>query len=70
MDLFVRQSNTTAIKLYEAFGYKVYQTVHNYYSSQDEKKNENAYGIWRYIIIDMRKSMKRDPEKVLMQPTG
>ena len=62
MDLFVRPSNTNAIRFYDSFGYNIYQTIKGYYSSADKNKSENGY--------DMRKSMKRDHEKKTMRPTG
>lgn len=36
MDLFVRESNFTAIKMYKKFGYSVYRRVLDYYSSPAE----------------------------------
>lgn len=54
VDLFVRPSNKIAVEMYTNFGYEIYQTVYQYYSSADSK-NENAY--------DMRKSMPRDKNK-------
>ncbi len=55
VDLYVRKSNSLAISMYKKFGYVVYREVLNYYSGE-----ENAY--------DMRKALKRDPEKKSMIP--
>ncbi|EDQ89790.1 uncharacterized protein MONBRDRAFT_16627 [Monosiga brevicollis MX1] len=59
VDLFVRKSNDVAVELYRGLGYEIYRTVIEYYSGAN---SEDAY--------DMRKSLSRDPEKRLMQPTG
>lgn len=40
VDLFVRQSNTQAIKMYEKQGYSIYRRIIGYYSSP----KEDAYG--------------------------
>ncbi|EGR27599.1 n-acetyltransferase 5, putative [Ichthyophthirius multifiliis] len=61
VDLFVRPSNNIAVGMYKALGYDIYQTVNKYYSSQNGK-SEDGY--------DMRKSMKRDIQKITMKPTG
>lgn len=42
VDLFVRQSNKVAIKMYEKFGYTVYRRVIDYYSGSFG--DEDAYG--------------------------
>ena len=55
VDLFVRASNTVAIRMYEGFGYSVYRRVVGYYSGE-----EDAY--------DMRKAMPRDAEKKSIIP--
>ena len=50
VDLFVRPSNTIAVDMYHKLGYKDYQTVFKYYSS-DEGKAEDALGnIFNFII--------------------
>lgn len=41
VDLFVRASNSLAIKMYEGLGYVVYRRVLGYYSGSDE---EDAFG--------------------------
>lgn len=56
VDLFVRVSNTIAIKMYQQLGYIVYRTVLEYYSG-----DEDAY--------DMRKALKRDVDKKSMIPS-
>jgi len=55
VDLFVRKSNKLAQQMYNGLGYTIYREVLNYYSGE-----ENAY--------DMRKSLKRDPDKLSMIP--
>lgn len=55
IDLFVRKSNTKAIKFYEGMGYSVYRVVKDYYGdnvSDPTASGEDAY--------DMRKPTKRD----------
>ncbi|CAD8145684.1 unnamed protein product [Paramecium octaurelia] len=47
--------------MYSNFGYEIYQTVYQYYSSQNGKY-EDAF--------DMRKSMLRDKQKLKQKPTG
>ena len=48
VDLFVRASNTLAIKMYEKFGYSTYRRVWGYYSGE---LPEDA--------LDMRKALPR-----------
>ena len=55
VDLFVRRSNSVAIKMYQKFGYSVYRTVLGYYSGE-----EDAY--------DMRKALPRDAQKKSVVP--
>eukprot|EP00195_Chlamydomonas_chlamydogama_P008686 CAMPEP_0202893452 /NCGR_PEP_ID=MMETSP1392-20130828/3036_1 /ASSEMBLY_ACC=CAM_ASM_000868 /TAXON_ID=225041 /ORGANISM="Chlamydomonas chlamydogama, Strain SAG 11-48b" /LENGTH=174 /DNA_ID=CAMNT_0049577795 /DNA_START=27 /DNA_END=551 /DNA_ORIENTATION=- len=55
VDLFVRKSNSVAIKMYEKFGYIKYREVLGYYSGE-----ENAY--------DMRKAMPRDVHRKSVMP--
>ena len=43
VDLFVRKSNSVAIKMYEKFGYSVYRRVLDYYTGMDP---EDAFGNW------------------------
>ncbi|CAJ0586606.1 unnamed protein product, partial [Mesorhabditis spiculigera] len=57
VDLFVRKSNTAAIRLYEKLGYVVYREIKNYYSG---KNPENAY--------EMRKALPRDADKKSVVP--
>ena len=45
VDLFVRPSNTVAVSMYEKLGYKIYQKVYKYYSS-DDGNEEDALGIF------------------------
>lgn len=55
VDLFVRQSNASALEMYTRLGYVVYRRVLEYYDG-----GEDAY--------DMRKSMSSDPDKHSMVP--
>ena len=57
VDLFVRASNTLAIKMYEKFGYSTYRRVLGYYSGE---LPEDA--------LDMRKALPRDVEKESIIP--
>jgi N-terminal acetyltransferase B complex catalytic subunit len=57
VDLFVRESNHLAIRMYEKFGYRTYRKVLGYYSGE---LPENA--------LDMRKALSRDPNKTSMIP--
>ncbi len=57
VDLFVRESNTNAIAMYERLGYVVYRTVLDYYSGE-----ENAF--------DMRKPLRRDTERRSVEGRG
>ncbi|RKP09444.1 acyl-CoA N-acyltransferase [Thamnocephalis sphaerospora] len=59
VDLFVRVSNSAAIKMYEKFGYVVYRRVLEYYSGIDGP-DEDAF--------DMRKALKRDVKKESVIP--
>eukprot|EP00301_Raphidiophrys_heterophryoidea_P002459 c11149_g1_i2.p1 GENE.c11149_g1_i2~~c11149_g1_i2.p1 ORF type:complete len:186 (+),score=25.97 c11149_g1_i2:41-559(+) len=55
VDLYVRVSNTVAIKMYEKFGYVVYRRVLDYYSGDED-------------AFDMHKSLSRDTERKAMIP--
>eukprot|EP00977_Amphora_coffeiformis_P004641 scaffold1000_cov166-Amphora_coffeaeformis.AAC.31 len=57
VDLFVRASNTLAIKMYEKFGYSTYRRVLGYYSGE---LPEDA--------LDMRKALPRDVNKESIIP--
>lgn len=57
VDLFVRASNTLAIKMYEKLDYVKYRRVIGYYSGDDE---EDAW--------DMRKALPRDKMKKSIVP--
>ena len=59
VDLFVRQSNEVAFRMYKQFGYDVYRRVIGYYSGPSQ---EDAF--------DMRKSLTRDKDKVTMRPVS
>lgn len=55
VDLFVRVSNSVAIRMYEGFGYSVYRRVLNYYSGDED-------------AFDMRKAMPRDVGRASVVP--
>ena len=55
VDLFVRQSNSLAITMYEKLGYQTYRKVLDYYAGEED-------------ALDMRKSLQRDPGKASMVP--
>ncbi|CAK9085649.1 unnamed protein product [Durusdinium trenchii] len=57
VDLFVRPTNTAAIKFYEGLGYVIYRTVTGYYSG-----DEDAY--------DMRKPLRRDDQRKSVENAG
>ncbi|EFJ08229.1 hypothetical protein SELMODRAFT_90855 [Selaginella moellendorffii] len=50
VDLFVRASNTLAIRMYKKLGYVIYRRVIKYYSGEED-------------ALDMRKPMPRDVER-------
>jgi N-terminal acetyltransferase B complex catalytic subunit len=52
VDLFVRESNSNAIQMYNKLGYSTYRTITGYYTG---KNPENA--------LDMRKPLPRDYKK-------
>lgn len=64
VDLFVRESNTSAIKLYESLGYSVFRRVVDYYSDDigGSMKGEDAF--------DMRIALARDKEKQHIRENG
>ncbi|KAK4934100.1 N-alpha-acetyltransferase 20 [Elasticomyces elasticus] len=64
VDLFVRESNATAIKLYESLGYTVFRRVVDYYSGDvsGAMKGEDAF--------DMRIPLKRDLKKEHVRENG
>ncbi|KAM7495980.1 hypothetical protein LguiA_020394 [Lonicera macranthoides] len=55
VDLFVRASNTPAIKMYEKLEYVIYRRVLRYYSGEEDG-------------LDMRKALSRDVEKKSIIP--
>ncbi|KAH7577552.1 hypothetical protein JRO89_XS01G0265800 [Xanthoceras sorbifolium] len=55
VDLFVRASNTPAIKMYEKLDYVIYRRVLRYYSGEEDG-------------LDMRKALSRDVEKKSIIP--
>ena len=73
IDLFVRPSNSNALKMYHSLSYSVYRTVVGYYGD-----DEDAYGryficyVFLYLIslIDMRKCTKHDVDKKTVRENG
>ncbi|TKX27464.1 acetyltransferase (GNAT) domain-containing protein 3 [Elsinoe australis] len=57
VDLFVRKSNTAAVKLYKGMGYSVWRTVREYYAD-----GEDAW--------DMRKPLARDAGRMTVREGG
>ncbi|KAJ1020554.1 hypothetical protein NDA13_005869 [Ustilago tritici] len=63
VDLFVRPSNTTAVKMYEGMGYGVYRKVKEYYYGGGGRgRDEDGY--------DMRKALPRDEKGVRVRQNG
>ncbi|KAF7846188.1 hypothetical protein BT93_L4919 [Corymbia citriodora subsp. variegata] len=64
VDLFVRESNTTAIKMYESLGYSVFRRVVDYYSEDvgGSMKGEDAF--------DMRIPLARDVKQEHIRADG
>jgi N-terminal acetyltransferase B complex catalytic subunit len=56
VDLFVRESNENAIRMYESMGYSTFRTVVDYYA--DNPSNPTS-GLGE-SALDMRKSLSRD----------
>lgn len=61
VDLFVRESNKVAIRMYQKLGYIVYRRVLDYYSGDNNGNMEED-------ALDMRKSLSMDPKKLSMIP--
>jgi len=80
IDLFVRESNENAIQMYRNMGYRAYRRVLGYYadtspSSNTEDIHDDATNTGKKkgpIVgedaLDMRKSTKRDVQKVSVVP--
>jgi|TARA_B100001142_G_scaffold172431_1_gene171984 N-terminal acetyltransferase B complex catalytic subunit len=80
IDLFVRESNENAIQMYRKMGYSAYRRVLGYYAGpspssntddiNDETKNKGKKKgpILGEDALDMRKSTKRDVQKVSVIP--
>ncbi|KAH9455093.1 hypothetical protein Pst134EA_022569 [Puccinia striiformis f. sp. tritici] len=68
VDLFVRNSNSLAISMYEHFGYSVYQRVVKYYSGGgvgDNLDEEDAYDMRKALSLDKdRKSVRENGKEV------
>jgi len=63
VDLFVRCSNSVAIKMYEGMDYSVYRRIREYYGgSIGGKDDEDAF--------DMRKPLSRDPGRRSVRANG
>ncbi|SPO28988.1 probable N-acetyltransferase 5 [Ustilago trichophora] len=63
VDLFVRPSNTTAVKMYEGMGYGVYRKVKEYYYRGGKGGNDEDG-------FDMRKALPRDDKGVTVRSNG
>lgn len=57
VDLFVRESNTGALAMYEKMGYSVYRRVLDYYSGFQQEDG-----------LDLRKALTRDKDKLSVIP--
>jgi N-terminal acetyltransferase B complex catalytic subunit len=71
VDLFVRESNRTAIGMYEKFGYTVYRRVLGYYSGanpEDGLGNHYLEFTLMRFWSDMRKALSRDVSKRSVVP--
>ena len=80
IDLFVRESNENAIQMYRKMGYSAYRRVLGYYAGpstssntddiNDDTKNKGKKKgpILGEDALDMRKSTKRDVQKVSVIP--
>ena len=66
VDLFVRESNEGAIRMYESMGYSTYRVVVEYY--QDNLKDP-ASGLGE-SALDMRKPLSRDKDKKHVRSNG
>ena len=66
VDLFVRESNKGAIKMYESMGYSTYRVVVDYY--QDNLVDPSS-GVGE-SALDMRKPMDRDKDKKHVRKNG
>ena len=63
VDLFVRPSNTNAVRMYEGMGYDVYRKVKEYYYGGGGKgKDDDGF--------DMRKALPRDVKRVTVRSNG
>ena len=66
VDLFVRESNKNAIKMYESMGYSTFRVVVDYYadnpSNPDTGLGESA--------LDMRKPLDRDKKREHVRENG
>jgi N-terminal acetyltransferase B complex catalytic subunit len=66
VDLFVRESNKNAIKMYESMGYSTFRVVVDYYA--DNPTNPSA-GVGE-SALDMRKPLDRDQKKEHIRDNG
>ena len=66
VDLFVRESNKSAISMYESMGYSTFRVVVDYY--QDNLKDPDS-GIGE-SALDMRKPLDRDKDKKHVRENG
>uniref|UniRef100_A0A7S1B307 N-acetyltransferase domain-containing protein n=1 Tax=Corethron hystrix TaxID=216773 RepID=A0A7S1B307_9STRA len=76
VDLFVRESNATAIGMYRRFGYGTYRRVLGYYSGGCGPTVVDDDGAVRGLLpededgLDMRKALSRDAEGETVVPLG
>ena len=69
VDLFVRQSNKGAIKMYESMGYSTYRVVVDYYADWLDGEEHEKGGVGE-SALDMRKPLSRDKEKKHVRSDG
>ena len=76
VDLFVRESNEVAIKMYRRLGYSIYRRVLGYYSGEEDAygKKKLIFFIGKLTVLqslfrsDMRKALPRDVTKSSVIP--
>jgi N-terminal acetyltransferase B complex catalytic subunit len=66
VDLFVRMSNKTAIKMYESMGYSTFRVVVDYYA---DNLTDPAAGVGE-SALDMRKPLSRDVKREHVRDDG
>lgn len=66
VDLFVRESNKNAIKMYESMGYSTFRVVVDYYADNPS----NPTSVLGENALDMRKPLDRDKKKEHVRDNG